>query len=429
LANGQFNQIIDPNLKTPYSLMANFGFQHEFPGSTILKVSWVGRFGRRLLAQADANQIIDFPDKASGQLLGQAMGNITKQLRAGADPTNLPAQSWFENQLPAGLGVDNGYSNTTSLVADQLQSLVIRGDFADTVQALSSGFGLPYNVGMASQFAANNAFTSKGFSSYNGLLVTVQKNLTQGLQFDANYTWSHSIDNTSLAGNQQAIGGYGFICDVLRPRLCRANSDFDTTHYINADMTYALPFGRGRTYGANMPRLLDAAVGGWDLSNIVSWHTGVAFSTVSAAFVAGYANNAPAIFTGDSSDIQRKVHKTEGGTLSLFADQDRAVNAFQGPVGFDIGPRNSLRGPQYFNLDTGLAKTFTLVPEWGLKMQFRGDAFNILNHPNFAAPTNNSNYDDITQPSRFGQLTSMVNSNGAKGSSSRVLQISGKIVF
>jgi len=429
LANGQFNQIIDPNLKTPYSIMANFGFQHEFPGSTILKVSWVGRFGRRLLAQADANQIIDFPDKASGQLLGDAMGAITKQLRAGADSANLPAQGWFENQLPSGIGASLGYPNNTSLVADAFQTLVIKGDFADTVQQLASAGVLGNNVGMASQFAANNAFTSKGFSTYNGLLVTVQKNLTQGLQFDANYTWSHSIDNTSLVGNQQAIGGYGFICDVLRPRLCRANSDFDTTHYVNADMTYNLPFGRGRAYAANIPWLLDEVIGGWNLSNIVSWHTGVAFSTVSGAFVAGYANNAPAIFTGDSSDIQRKVHKTEGGTLSLFADQDRAVNAFQGPVGFQIGPRNSLRGPQYFNLDTGLSKTFTLVPEWGLKLKFRGDAFNILNHPNFAAPTNNSAYDDITQPSNFGQLTSMVNSNGANGSSARVLQISGRIEF
>lgn len=429
LASGQFSQMIDPKLKTPYSIMANFGFQHEFPGSTILKVSWVGRFGRRLLAQADANQVIDFPDKASGQLLGNAMGNITQQLRAGADPTNLPAQGWFENQLPTGIGTALGYPNNTSLVADALQSLVIKGDFADTVQQLASAGLLGNNVGMASQFAANNVFTSKGFSSYNGLLVTVQKNLTQGIQFDANYTWSHSIDNTSLAGNQQAIGGYGFICDVLRPRLCRANSDFDTTHYVNADMTYNLPFGRGRTYGANIPWLLDEVIGGWNLSNIVSWHTGVAFSTVSSAFVAGYANNAPAIFTGDSSDIQRKVHKTEGGTLSLFADQQRAVGAFEGPIGFQIGPRNSLRGPQYFNLDTGLAKTFKLIPERGLNLKFRGDAFNILNHPNFAPPQNNSAYDDITQPSNFGQLTSMVTSTGTRGTSARVLQISARIEF
>src|SRR5439155_26317050 len=57
LAQGQFNEMIDPNLKTPYSVLANFGVQHQTPGAMLLKVSWVGRYGRRLLAQADANQL------------------------------------------------------------------------------------------------------------------------------------------------------------------------------------------------------------------------------------------------------------------------------------------------------------------------------------------------------------------------------------
>ncbi len=74
-------------------------------------------------------------------------------------------------------------------------------------------------------------YTNKGFSSYNGLLVTLQKNLTHGLQFDFNYTWSHSIDNVSLIANQIAFGGYGFICDAVHPRECRGNSDFDITNY------------------------------------------------------------------------------------------------------------------------------------------------------------------------------------------------------
>jgi hypothetical protein len=436
LAQGQFNEMIDPHLKTPYSVLANFGIQHQFPGATILKVSWVGRYGRRLLAQADANQLIEFRDPKSGQLMSDAVANVTKAIRAGADPTNLPAQPWFENMIPAGsAGTVYGYPNNTSDVADNLGSLIGKGDFADTIQALAQGYNLPYNVGMGSQFGANSVFTSKGFSSYNGLLVSVQKNTTHGLAFDVNYTWAHSLDNTSLQGNDQAISsGYGFICDVLRPRLCRANSDFDVTHYVTGYAVYSLPFGRGRTFGSNIPRALDEIIGGWDLSNIFSWHSGNAWSTASSAFVAGYANNAPGIFVGNPSDIQRKVNKT-AGTLNLFADPARAANAFVGPVGFEIGPRNSLRGPQYFNLDTGLSKTFTVVPEWGLKVQLRGDAFNILNHPNFAAPGNNSDYDDITKPGNFGQLTSTITSGGtavtnnSTNLASRVVQISARVQF
>jgi len=417
---GAFNEMIDPTLKTPYSMLINFGFQHAFPGSTILKVNYVGRLGRRLLAQADSNQLIDFPDNTSGELMSKAMANITTELRAGADSANLPAEPWFENQVYPGIGVLLGYPNNTSLIADALQSLVYKGDFADTIQAIS---GLTdYNVGMAAQLSENTMYTNKGFSSYNGLLVTVEKNMSHGLEFTGNYTYSHSIDNTSLIANNIAFGGYGFICDALRPRLCRGNSDFDTTHYVNGYFTYSLPFGRGRTFGHDIPWGLDELIGGWDLSGITTWHSGTAYSTVSSAFVAGYANNAPALFDGDKGALKHNIHKTSGGQLFLYDDPAAAAGAFQGPIGFSIGPRNSLRGPHFFNLDAGLAKTFGIVPDRGLNLQFRADAFNVLNHPNFDSPGTNTSYDDITQPSNFGQLTSQ---NG----SPRVLQLSARIQF
>jgi hypothetical protein len=258
--------------------------------------------------------------------------------------------------------------------------------------------------------------------------VTVQKNLSRGLQFDANYTWAHSIDNVSVTANSPAIGGYGFVCDVLRPRLCRGNSDFDVSQYITSDFTYALPFGRGRTFGANIPWGLDELIGGWDVSGIPTWHSGQAFSTVSSAFVAGYANDAPAIFNGDTGALKRNVHKVNG-QLNLFADPQAAVNTFEGPIGFQIGSRNALRGPQYFDLDAGVAKTFPLLPREGLKLLFRADAFNVLNHPNFEVPAVPSNYDDITQQSTFGQLTTMTNQADNTGTGPRVLQLSARIQF
>ena len=432
---GAFNEMIDPNLKTPYSIIMSANFQHQFPGSTLLRISYAGRLGRRLLAQADANQLVEFPDKTSGQLMSTAMGNVTKELRRGADPKHLPGEGWFENQVPPGLGAsilipgtNEYYPNNTSFLADNLGSLMQKGDFADTIQALAGNGLIDYNVGMGAQFSENSFYTNKGFSSYNGLLVTFQKNLTRGLQFDANYTWSHSIDNVSVTANSPAIGGYGFVCDVLRPRLCRGNSDFDVSNYFTGDFTYALPFGRGRTFGANMPLGLDEVIGGWDISGIPTWHSGIAFSTVSSAFVAGYANDAPGIFNGDTGAIKRKVHKTQDGTLTLFADPTAAKAAFQGPIGFQIGSRNSLRGPQYFNIDFGLAKSFAIWPREGVKLLFRGDAFNVLNHPNFQVPDVPSNFSDFTTSS-FGQLTNMTGVPASTGVGPRVLQLSGRIQF
>ena len=114
-----------------------------------MKVSYVGRMGRRLLGQADANQIIDFADPTSNQLLSNAFANMTTQLRAGANSANLPAQPWFENLFVPGLGVANGYPNNTSFLADNLGGIPANGDFADFVQAISGGIPVQRRHGIA----------------------------------------------------------------------------------------------------------------------------------------------------------------------------------------------------------------------------------------------------------------------------------------
>ena len=243
-----FNTTIDPKLKTPYSIMLNAGMQHEFPGGLILKLNYAGRMGRRLLAQADANQIIDFPDAVSGELLSTAFASITKQARAGVDPTTLAPEPWFENVVTPGIGVANGYANNTQFLASAVPGLVHNGDFGDFVQALSNF--TPLNVGSAAQFSENGFYTNKGFSTYHGLLMSVQKNLSNGLQFDFNYTWSHSIDNVSLFANGEGdtgIGGIGLVCDVVRPRECRANSRLrsGTNHHSGRYLSAAVRQGQG----------------------------------------------------------------------------------------------------------------------------------------------------------------------------------------
>jgi hypothetical protein len=110
--------------------------------------------------------------------------------------------------------------------------------------------------------------------------------------------------------------------------------------------------------------------------------------------------------------------------LYVFADPAAAAAAFSGPVGLSIGSRNTLRGPQYFNMDAGLAKNFMIIPSREVRLQFRADAFNVLNHPNFD-DLDYANYGanvNITAPSNFGQLTAM---NGTP----RVVQLSGRIQF
>jgi len=424
LANGQaFNEGVDKHLKTPYNVQFSVGVQHEFKGGFLLKTNYVGRLGRKLLGQADANQLIEFVDKQSGQPMSQAFANVTQWIRQNpdADPTTVPAQPWFENQgVASGFYSpgDFGVPNYTSIVTQYLGTLAYRGDFADTIQALASVPLIPDNVGMGSQFSEFTYYTNKGISNYHGLLATLHKNMNHGLSFDLNYTWSHSIDNVSVIANAPAIGGYGFICDVVRPQLCRGNSDFDVKHYFNGNFLWELPIGRGKQLAGSAPFWLNEAIGGWSISGLPSWHTGNAFFATTSAFVAGYANSAPAILVGPKSDLKMSIHKGSDGTLWAFRGEDApATNDFVGPIGFQIGSRNSLRGPSYFNLDLGLGKAFPVYKE-AVALKFRADAFNALNHPSFGTPTN-----DITESSdAFGVIT-------ATSNTARVLQLALRLEF
>jgi hypothetical protein len=444
LQNGlAFNATIDPALKTPYSITYNFGVQHSFAGDMVMKLNYVGRLGRRLLAQADANQIIDFPDTVSGQELSAAFASLTSQIRAGVNPLNVTVQPWFEHVMPAGYGAAKTYTDangntqnftsTSQYLAYAYTGLVHNGDFGDFVQALAAN-SAPLNVGSAAQFSENSFYTSKGFSSYNALLASLQKNLSHGLQFDLNYTLAHSIDNVSFFANSAGdtgIGGIGLICDDLRPRECRANSDFDINNYVTANVTYQLPFGRHRAFLNHGPLWMEEAVGGWDLSGISEWHSGIAWGTDSNAFDASYSNDAPGILVGNRSTVFTHLQKVQGGGVNIFANQAAAQAAYTGPIGFQIGARNSLRGPHFFNQDLGLAKNFPIYAE-RLNLKFRADAFNAFNHPNFGLPLENgfNGYDqqDVTS-STFGDITSTVEPDGNLNNGARVLQLALRLEF
>jgi Carboxypeptidase regulatory-like domain len=419
LSNGFFNETIDTHFKTPYSINITFGVQHEFPKGFLLRSTYVGRLGRRLLAQADASQLIDFADPASGQLMSQAFGAATLQLRSGQ---TVQPEPWYEDILPQ---LSTTQSNTAALAGSNIGVYMARGDFADFTQALSLFGLLPPNIGMASQFAENTFYTNEGFSNYHGWLTTLHKNVGAGLQFDLNYTYSHSIDNVSVVANTPALGGYGFICDVLRQGECRGNSDFDVRHYINGNFIYDLPFGRGRAFAGTAPRWADEIIGGWTVSGLPSWHTGNVYFAQANAFVAGYANDAPAILTGPVSDLKAHLNGGKGAGLYAYTNTPKALSDYTGPVGFSIGTRNNLYGPGYFDLDLGLGKSFPLVGD-RVVLKFRADAFNALNHPNFTTPCT-----DITQVScLFGTISSTQGTginNGA--SAARVLQGALRLEF
>ena len=423
LNSGSSNIAVDPNLKTPYSIAINLGMQQELPGKMVMKLSYVGRMGRRLLAQADASQLIDFTDPVSGQTLSQGFAQLEAFVRpnlatASTFKTTTPAVPFFENQITSGAG---GYANKTAILAYNQSGLINSGDITDALRYLVQISRLNPNVGLASQFAENDYYTNKGSSAYNGMLLTVSKNMSQGVKFDFNYTLSHSIDNVSVVANTVA-NGTGFICDVLHMRACRGNSDFDTTHVISSDVVMQLPFGKGRTFAAKAPWYVDEAIGGWTVSVIPFWQSGQAYTTSTGAFIAGYASNAPAIFDGSkSNDVATHLHKNSLGQLFEFDDQAKALSHFRAPNGIEYGSRNNLRGPSQFYMDAGLSKNFQILPDNRLRAVFRADAYNVLNHPTFGAPTAS------IFSTAFGQTSTQTSPIGGQGY--RVGQFSLRLEF
>lgn len=397
---GNTNYAVDPNFRIPYSIQYTFGFQRELPGNFIFEASYVGRQGRQLFALADAGQIIDFKDPASGQFMIAALNQLQAQVEAHPDGNFIPTPiAWFENQMNpfsiARFGVPCtgiGFASCTDIVVALNSFEVLIGDTADTIQSLRSQRLVGPNVGLSSQFATNAFVTNKGSSSYDGMLLSLRKKFSRGFQFDVNYTWSHSIDNQSTVANTTTSGG--LICDATDLRVCRGDSDFDIRHLLNVNGIWELPIGRGRLIGGGMPGWLNTIIGGWQVSGIVTARSGLPFhlATVSwpKTFIFDGGNGVPVVITGDRNALRPSIHDTPAG-IQFFADPDAALAAVRYPRHGEIGNRNAIRSTPFWNVDSSVSKNFRLPWSETQRLQIRWESYNLFNHNVFAPPSTSNN--------------------------------------
>lgn len=427
LINGGFPSFFqfDRNTKSPYAIVLNMGFQRELPGNFLIEANYVGRLGRRLLAVGDSATITNFVDPMSGQSLRTAFGNLEKQVQAGTPFGSLTSQPFFENQMGGTANCVGTFGLSCTQVVDGFfNQLVSKGDLSDTVQGLAFtnylyGVGLQPNVGLPAQTGANGYIGNYASSNYNGLLFSVRKRISNGLQFDFNYTYSHSIDNVSEVTNNYVTytgSGAGLVCDLTDLRQCRASSDFDARHVVSANYVYDLPFGHDRQMMRNSPRWADLLVGGWTWSGIITWRTGYPFQVQTGAFPTAFTLDSPAKVINPLG-LTSGIHTDSGGNLQFFKDSATALSSLSFPEGGLIGTRNSITGPGFWNIDMGLAKSFVMPWSEKHKLILRGDAFNTFNHPSFNPPGST-----LSNTSTFGFITST-------SSSPRVLQVALRYEF
>jgi len=262
-----------------------------------------------------------------------------------------------------------------------------------------------------------NEYGYIGSGTYNGLQTSVVHRLTKGLQFTGAYTWSHTIDNSNGAFST-TVGQSGskmFVDANGNPILDynRGSADQDVRHFFVFSSLYEVPFGKGRQYGADIPKGLDYIIGGWQWNNIVTLGTGTPIDLS----VNGTPSNRPDI----TGPITAKISGGHGIISGDFSTPPTVGGDFTRPG--TLG-RNAIAGPGVHTWDTGMMKDFRLGERF--KAEFRVDAFNLLNHPQFQ---NGSYQTNISNGSTVGSITTTTNSASTRNYSERELQFALRVTF
>jgi hypothetical protein len=441
--SARIEQSLDDKLQTPYNYNFNLSYGREIAKGITVEVSYVGRFAHKLLVSRDVAHFNNLRDPVSGQDFYTVMRQLISYREANAPISSIPNIPWFNRFVPALAGNYSVCGSVTALTATQAAYRRIARSTVNNVQGgqciggrnttdytfVQQGFwnltpSNPYcsTVAVACQAAFDNmfvhpqyatfaAYSTIGESSYNALQVSVRKRFQQGLQFDFNYTYGHSLDTASGTESSGTISsGASLILNPLVLRTNYGNSDFDVRHLINANFIYELPLGKGKPLFGNVGRFTNAIIGGWTLTGIYRWNTGF---PIGQPFDDGrWATNWNVQSNGiQIRDIQIATSKNgKNGEPNLFADPNAAYASFRNAYPGEPGDRNILREANFVTFDAGLQKNFQIRES--NRLNFRMEVFNVTNTQRLTGVANFRLGQDPylspnSVPSDFGRLTAI----------------------
>lgn len=382
---------LDATLVSPTHYTWNVTYGRELPKGMFFEASYIGRAARNLLATRDIMALNNLVDPATGMDWYTAAGML-HDFRARDTPiTSVPAIAYFENLFPNaraalsvfGLPANNNTQAIYGLVARDGFD-ILDWTFVQLIIDDATAFGLPSNPGrfpnmfFHPQYAAFSAFSTVAKSNYHGGSFTLRQRLGRTLSFDVNYTFSKSMDNAS---GLQTSGTYGsaFILNPLRPDDNYAVSDFDSRHVLNANFLFQLPFGKGRKFFSDMHPVANAILGGWQLSGVYRFNSGLPAQTPFDA--AQWATNWNVQSNGVRiRQIEAQINRN---TQNLFADPQAAYNSFRNARPGETGDRNVLRESMFSVTDLGLGKSFNMPWNENHKLELRWEVFNVFNEQYF----------------------------------------------
>jgi hypothetical protein len=255
-----------------------------------------------------------------------------------------------------------------------------------------------------------------GTSNYQALNVSLIERSAHGLNFKTNYTFSKAIDYNSAGSSASGTNQPKSILNPFNRQLSRGIAAFSLQHQFNANFAYELPFGKGHRWGGGSSVLVDKLIGGWQWNGIVTAQSGFPLTPQVGANASGTGDT-------DNPDVPNWNPAFTGPVILGRPDQwfDRTAFAPLPPASGTFGnvSRGSIIGPGLTTVDTSLFKRISINEKWSL--QFRAEAFNILNHSNFSEP-NAVVYSGNGYSSSAGVITSTA-------TFSRQIQFALKLMF
>lgn len=442
---------IDPELRTPYVQQWSFGIEREIARDTAVEIRYSANHAVKLYRAVDFNEINIFENGFLNEfILAQknlaARGgtsfapNGTAGLAACATCVPLPIMSRFFT----GLTLGNGFSNAafiTNLNNNNVGSIASTLAFSNTYRANreNAALGIPSNFFVANPNASGARFlTNDSMSNYHSLQVEVRKRLSDGLMFQADYTFSKALTDAPDAqgNNQSTLENFRTFRDK---RLDYRRSNDDQAHRFVGNVLYDLPFGRGRHYLSGTNSFVNHAVGGWTVGTIAVWSTRPPFfitsgrTTFNAWPALTEANNFPAQLVGMTFEEFSKnvgVFRTPGGVFWFnpallditFDARGRVLTSTlkpgllgqPAPGTFGNFPMNSIDSGRYFTADVSVIKRVPISER--VSFELKTTFINILNNANFTY--GNTQFDSTS----FGRIT------GTSGSQ-RVIHFMGSFKF
>jgi carboxypeptidase family protein/TonB-dependent receptor-like protein len=416
---------IDSSLKTPYSYALDFSVSRELPHHMAIEVAYVGRLGHNILLQSDLAQPLNLVDTNTGITFYQAASAMATLARVKTNPTavttaTIGSTGAYWNDLFQPVAAGDAYSVNQTLGGTLANPVTCGGqalpDTPDTVTAiyetylcsrknetnalaiydtfgiLGANTGNIYTANAGnftwfdSQYSSLFSWRSQGWSHYNSAQITLKKQMSQGIQFNLNYTYSTSFD---LASDAESVGEWSSLSgNVVNPWMgnqLSGASDFDLRHQINGQWVWQLPFGQGRMLASHIGRGLDAVIGGWQFSGLTRWSSGFPVSAGTCfCFPTNWQLTGLAISNTSISSSHHNVLDPSGArTYNLFSNPAAAFGDISVPLPGQSGSRNPFRGDGFLDTDFELAKIWKMPFNENHSLRLSADMFNAFNTKRF----------------------------------------------